>query len=387
VLVVTEVALALILLVGAGLLLRSVQRIFAVPPGFEPPGAVALRVQAIGQRFTDDDEVHRFFSEAIEATRRVPGVRSAGLTTQLPLSGDLDVYGINLVGAPSADVLSGAAYRYGASPGYLEAMGIPILRGRTLDDGDGAGAPKAVVISASLAAGTFGEANPIGRRLHVGDTGQEPYTVVGVAGDVKQEALDVVNANAVYLAPEQWYFADRARWVVARTEGDAAALAPAIREAIRSVDPGQPVVRVTTLETMVGASEARRRFALAVLEAFAALALVLAGVGLYGVLAGSVSERTREIGVRAALGASREGLRVMVVRQAMGLTGLGVAFGLLGAAIGSSVLASLLFGVSRLDPLTYGSVVGVLMGVAAVAAWVPAARASRVDPVRTLRAD
>jgi ABC-type antimicrobial peptide transport system permease subunit len=138
---------------------------------------------------------------------------------------------------------------------------------------------------------------------------------------------------------------------------------------------------------MVGASEARRRFALAVLEAFAALALVLAGVGLYGVLAGSVSERTREIGVRAALGASRKGLRVMVVRQAMGLTGLGVAFGLLGAAIGSSVLASLVFGVSRLDPLTYGSVVGVLMGVAAVAAWVPAARASRVDPVRTLRAD
>ena len=386
-LVVTEVALALILLVGAGLLLRSVQRVFAVPPGFEPSGAVALQVQSVGQRFTDDEQVHRFFSEAIEAVARVGGVRSAGLTTQLPLSGDLDVYGINVVDAPSPDVQSGAGYRYGVSPGYLEAMGIPLLRGRGLDDGDVAGAPKAVVISASLAAGAFGEADPIGRRLHVGDTGQEPYTVVGVAGDVKQEALDVVTANAVYLSPEQWSFADRTRWVVARTEGDPAAIVPAIREAIRSVDPGQPVVRVATLEAMIGASEARRRFALAILEAFAALALVLAGVGLYGVLAGSVSERTREIGVRAALGASREGLRVMVVRQAMGLTGLGVALGLLGAGAGSSVLASLLFGISRLDPVTYGSVIGVLVGVAALAAWVPAARASRVDPVLALRSD
>jgi len=215
-------------------------------------------------------------------------------------------------------------------------------------------------------------------------------------GDVKQMSLALSESDAVYITASspaatiragQWRFADRAMSLVVRARGDAAALAPAIRQAVWSVDKDQPVVRVATLDDLVAASAAERRFALILFEAFALAALVLAAAGIYGVLAGRVAERTREIGVRSALGASRGNILALVLRQGLTLTGLGVAIGLAGAAAASQAIVAMLFGVSRLDPVTYLGVIVVVAGVSAIACGVPAWRAVRVDPASTLRAE
>jgi putative ABC transport system permease protein len=189
----------------------------------------------------------------------------------------------------------------------------------------------------------------------------------------------------VYITPTQWYFADSAMSLVVRTRGDAAALAPAIRNAIWSVDKAQPIVRVATMDSLLAASAAERRFALILFQAFALAALVLAATGIYGVLSGSVTERTREIGVRLALGASRRHILALIVRQGMTLTGLGIVLGLFGAVAASQAIVTLLFGISRLDPITYLGVIAVLVGVSVIACWLPARRAMKVDPLVALR--
>jgi ABC-type antimicrobial peptide transport system permease subunit len=216
---------------------------------------------------------------------------------------------------------------------------------------------------------------------------ETPYTVVGVVADVKQESPALDEAMAVYLTSEQWHFADRVMSLVVRSAGDAAALAPAVREALWLVDEDQPIVRLATMDELVAASAAERRFVLVLFGAFALAALLLAAAGIYGVLSGSVAERTREIGVRSALGASRREILGLVLRQGAALTGLGVAIGAAGAALGSEALAALLFGVSRFDPATYLGVAALLAAAAAVACAVPAWRAARVDPATTLRAE
>jgi ABC-type antimicrobial peptide transport system permease subunit len=213
------------------------------------------------------------------------------------------------------------------------------------------------------------------------------YTVVGVVHDVKQGSLADSEAHAVYMTPAQSWFADDAMWLVVRARDDVTALAPAVKNAIWSVDKDQPIVRAATMDTLVAASESQRRFAMIVFEAFALVALLLAATGIYGVLSGHVTERMREIGVRSALGASRADILAMVVRQGMTLTALGVAIGLCGAAAASRALVTLLFGVSRLDPATYIGVIALLAGVSAIACGVPAWRAARVDPAITLRAE
>jgi putative ABC transport system permease protein len=282
------------------------------------------------------------------------------------------------------------------SPGYIEAMRIPVRRGRLLDEHDRSGAPSVALISESLARRAFPTASPIGRRLRVGPTDGPPYTIVGVVGDVKQMSLALSESDAVYIVASspvaairtsQWRFADRAMSLVVRARGDVAALAPAIRQAVWSVDKDQPVVRVATMDDLVAASAAERRFALILFEAFALAALVLAAAGIYGVVSGSVAERTREIGVRAALGASRGDILVLITRQGMTLTALGTAIGLLGAMGASQAVATLLFGVSRLDPVTYIGVIALLLVVSTLACSVPAWRAARVDPAITLRAE
>ena len=211
------------------------------------------------------------------------------------------------------------------------------------------------------------------------------YTVVGVVGDVKQESLMPGEADAVYTTEAQCWFADGTMSLVVRGRGDVKALLPELRQAVWSVDPSQPIARVATLDELVAASVARRRFVLFLFEAFALTALLLAAAGIYGVLAGSVAERTREIGVRSALGASRRDVLGLVLRQGMTLTSLGAALGTAGAMVASRELAALLFGVSPLDPATYAGVVALLAAVAAAACAVPAWRASRVDPATTLR--
>jgi putative ABC transport system permease protein len=384
-LVVGEVALALVLLVSAGLLLRSMQRLFAVDPGFNASNLLTMQVQTAGQRFREDSTTHRFFAQALAAVREVPGVASASFTSLLPLSTDSDIYGAQFESSPNDPAQDQGAFRYAVTPGYFETIGIPLRRGRLLNTHDVAGAPVAVVINESFAKRKFPDRDPIGQRLHLGRTDLPWYTIVGVVGDVKQTSLAVRQADAVYITPTQGYFADNSMSLVVRTRGDAAVLAPAIRSAIWSVDKDQPIVRVATMDQLLVASAAERRFALILFQAFALVALVLAATGIYGLLSGSVTERTREIGVRLALGASRRDILALVARQGLKLTGLGIVIGVGGAQAASQAIVTLLFGVSRVDPITYLGVIALLMGVAVIACWVPARRAIKVDPLVALR--
>jgi putative ABC transport system permease protein len=387
-LVVSEVSLALVLLVSSGLLWQSLERLFAVRTGFETTDLLTLQVQTSGSRFKDSGTTSRFFAQALGAVRQVPGVTAAALTSQLPLSGDVDLYGVHFDPVPPDDPgeMRGS-FRYSVSPGYIETMRIPLLRGRLFDERDREGTLRVALISESMARRRLPGRDAIGQRLRIGPTDGPLYTVVGVVGDVKQMSLALNESEAVYTTEAQWRFADTAMSLVVRTHGDAAALVPALRQAIWSVDKDQPIIRVAMMDDLLAGTEARRRFALSLLQAFALTALILAAAGIYGVLAGSVAERTREIGVRSTLGASRGSILGLVLREGMRLTGCGIALGLAGALAASQALATLLFGTSRLDPLTYMAVIALMVGVSVLACWTPAWRAVRVDPATTLRAE
>jgi putative ABC transport system permease protein len=367
------------------LLYRSLERLFAVPPGFDAAHLLTMQVQYNGHQYDADSARYRFLAQALEAVRRVPGVAGAAFTSLLPLSGgQYDTYGMQF---EDGQLRGYDVFRYVATPGYCEIMGIALRRGRLLDRHDVAGTPPAVLISESLAKSEFPGQDPIGRRVHVGPTNRPWYTIVGVVGDVKQSSLAESQPEAAYLTPAQSWYADDALSLVVRAPGDVTALVPAVRNAIWSVDKDQPIVHVATMENLLAASESERRFAMIVFEAFALVALVLSATGIYGVLSGSVNERMREIGVRSALGASRGNILALVVRQGMMLTGLGIMIGLIGAAAATEAIVTLLFGVSRLDPITYLGVIALLVVVSAIASWVPAWRAARVDPSVTLRAE
>jgi len=389
VLVIAEVALAMVLLAGAGLMLHSMERLFSVDPGFESAHLLTMQVQETGPRFDDDSVRARFFTQALEVVRQVPGVTGAAFTSQLPLSGDLDIYGLEFASRPGD--LSESALRYAVSPGYFEAMGIPLIAGRSLDERDRAGAPGAVVISASLAKRKFPGQNPIGQRVRVGlDAGHtdRPWsTIVGVVGDVKQTSLALSAPDAYYTSTTQWAWVDTAQSLVVRTRGDAAAMAPEIKQAIWSVDKGEPIVRVATMENLMSTSEADRHFVLILFEAFGIAALLLAAVGIYGVLSYTVTERTREIGVRTALGATRVDIVALIFGQGMTLTGIGVAIGLGGAVAASRTLLSMLYGISFFDPTTYCGVIALIACIAGIACSVPAWRAAHLDPAISLRAE
>src|SRR6185312_676645 len=390
-LVAAEVALAIVLLASAGLLMRSMARLFAIDPGFNSSHLLTLQVAEAGHAYESDTARMRFFDDALDAVRHLPGVRAAAFTSQLPLSDQLDGYGYELQSKPSSKPgENGSALRYAVTPGYFQAMGIPLRDGRYLDADDRPGYPEAVVISESLARLLFGDRNPIGERMRFGpEAGStRPWDeIVGVVGDVKQQSLAGSETDAFYVAIGQWGWVDNVQSIVVRTANDAAALAPTVERAIWSVDGNQPIQRVATMDRLIATTAAQRRFTLAIIEAFAVAALVLAAIGLYGVISGSVSERTREIGIRVALGATATGIVVRVVGGALALAGIGIAVGLVGAGVASRFLETMLFSVSPGDPATYVAVTLLLVAVAALASWLPAVRASRVDPVITLRAD
>jgi putative ABC transport system permease protein len=388
ILVAGEIALALMLLVGAGLLLKSLDRLLAVNPGFDPKGLLTMEVQTTGARYKEDAPVWSFFDRALEAVKAVPGVEAAGWTSQLPLGGNFDRYGVQIEGklldhpeqAPSAD-------RYAVSPDYLRAMRIPLRRGRALGREDAAAAPPVVLINETFARVGWAGEDPIGKRVQVGGADRPWRTVVGIVGDVHHTGLDEQQAPQMYLPEIQWIFADGAMVLAARTRGDPAALAPAVRAAIRSVDPSLPILHTATMDEVLAGTAQSRRFAFVMFQVFALVALLLAAAGIYGVLAGSVTERTREIGIRSALGASRGGLLRLVVGQGLVLTLAGLTVGTAGALLLSRFLGRMLFGVGPRDPVTFAAVVVVLLTVAMAACWGPAWRATRVSPLEALRGE
>jgi putative ABC transport system permease protein len=347
---------------------------------------LTMQVQETGHQYRTDSSRVRFFEQSLDEVKRVPGVAAAAYTSLLPLSGDIDVYGVHFESDQNAKD-QGAALRYAVTPDYFAAMHIPLLKGRGLDAHDVSGAPRAVVLNESFAKRRFPKGDAIGQRLHFGPDEGPWYTVVGVVGDVRQTSLSLGDEHAIYVTPGQWHWGDQLMSLVVRARGDAPALTPALRRAIWSVDKNQPIVRVATMDQLLAISQANRRFALVLFEAFGVVALLLAAVGIFGVLSGGVTERLREIGVRSALGASSADILALVVRQGMTLTSVGIAIGLGGSVLASRALVTLLCGVSRLDPITYAGVVVLLLVVALVASWAPAWRASRVDPAITLRSE
>jgi putative ABC transport system permease protein len=347
-------------------------------------------VDAAGRNRTDAERM-AFYDEAVEAVRHVPGVTGAAVTSQLPLSGDLDGYGYSFAAFPDRQAgEDGAAMRYSVTPQYFQVMGIPLRRGRLLDARDNAEAPQSFVISESLARRVFGEADPVGQNVRFGpDTdGSRPWgTVVGVVGDVKQESLASQNSAAFYVNGAQWRWVDPVQSLVVRTTGDAAALTSAVKRAVWSVDRNKPITRVATMEQLIERTAVERRFASVIYATFAIAALLLAAVGLYGVISGRVAERTREIGIRSALGATRTEIVQGVLANGLMLTAAGVAIGVAGALAASRLLETLLYGIARTDVATYASVIAVLGGVAMLACWAPARRAAAVDPAITLRSE
>ena len=382
--VVVEVALALLLLVTTGLLFHSIRRLLAVPPGFDAANVISLQVQTNGRRFDDERISNQFFSQAIEAVRQVPGVTAAAFTSQLPLSGDMDLYGAQF--EDDEPDVAFPSYRYAVTADYFDTLRIRLRRGRLLDAHDTEKTPAVVLISESLAKRRFPNQDPLGKRLHIGGRNGTPaFTIVGVVGDVKQMSLGLNDTDAVYTTTTQWTYPERTLSLVVRGRGNASALVPAIKNAIWSVDHDQPIVRIVSMEALLAESAAERRFVLILFEAFGVVALALAASGIYGVLSGSVAERTREIGVRSALGASRNGIIALIVRQGMFLVSIGTMLGAAGALLASQAISAMLFGISRFDLLTYSSAIALLAVVAALACALPAWRASRIDPMEALR--
>jgi predicted permease len=391
VLVVSEVALALLLLVGAGLLLRSLDRLFAVSPGIQAERVLTMQVvDAADQKRTNAERL-AYYEQVVTAVRNVPGVTAAAFTSQLPLSGDIDAYGYKFAAFPEREPgEDGAAMRYAVTADYVEVMGIPLLRGRLLNGTDRAEAPQSFLISETLARRTFGDADPIGQHVRFGpeSDGTRPWgTVVGVVGDVKQQSLASDNTAAFYVPSAQWRWVDPVQSLVLQTSGDAAAMTNAVRRAVWSVDRNKPITRVATMEQLIWRTGADRRFASVVYATFAIAALLLAAVGLYGVVTGLVAERSREFGIRSALGATPGKIVRSVLGNGLFFTAIGVAIGVVGASVTSRLLETLLYGISRADPATYVGVIVLLGGVSGLACWAPARRAAAVDPAVTLRSE
>jgi putative ABC transport system permease protein len=387
--VISEVALAVMLLVGAGLLARTMMQLLRIDPGFDPHNLVTLQVQATGSAYPDAASLLRHHDRVRDAVAAVPGVSAVGLASQLPLSGMIDRYGIRAEDKPLANPeLAPYADRYLVTPDFLAAMNIPLLRGRTITAADNdSTAPQVAVMSQAMASVIWGDENPIGKRVRVGGSERGWREVVGIVGNVRHGQLDDAVTQQIYLPERQWSDVNSQMVLVVRTRTDATALAPSIRAAVRAVDPTQPIIGLTTMDDLVARSTAQRRFALLLFGAFAIVALLLASAGIYGVLAGRVAERTREIGLRSALGATPGAIVRLVMGEGVLLTTVGVALGVGGAVMLSRFLGALLYGVRPADPAILGLVVVVLGAVAVVACLVPAVRALRIDPVAALRSE
>ena len=385
-LVVAQVALSMVLLVGAGLLVRSFARLQNVAPGFDPSGVLTLELTLTGPRYAEAQVVRDTYRDLWKRLEALPGVISAGGVTSLPLSGYFAWGPITIEGRtpPPGENFINADQRV-ASGRYFEALGIPLLKGRFFNADDTADKDRVIIIDEFMADQYWPNQDPIGKRVRFGDLNStQPWrTVVGVVGRVKQYGLDTDGRIALYVPHTQT--GSRAMYVTVKTSADPAVLAASVKAQIRAIDPDLPVYRVRTMSAWVDLSLARARFAMTLLTGFAGLALVLAALGIYGVMAFLVSQSTREIGIRVALGATERAVLGLVVRQGLVISLAGAAVGVLAALALNRLLASLLFGVGGTDAATFGLAFLLLAGAALLATYLPARRAARIDPVESLR--
>jgi putative ABC transport system permease protein len=391
-LVIAEMALALLLLASAGLLARSLVRLLAVDPGFDPNNLITMPVEASGPRYTANDAVLDLRRRTIDAVSAVPGVIGAAVTTSVPLGGNRDQYSIIAQDRPLANPeLAPYATGYRVVGDYLKVMRIHLLAGRDFTDQDARDTSSSVaVISLALAKTLWGGGEvdgtgALGKRIYIPNAAHHWSTVVGVAADVHHQSLDADDRRSFYVPESAWGWANASGMLVVRALSTSAALERQVRSAVAGADPSQPVTDMRTMDAVVASSAAQRSLALTLFAAFATLAVLLSAAGIYGVLAGSVAERTREIGLRSALGATPGDLLRMVLARGLGLAAAGVAFGLIGALATTRYLRALLFGVAPMDPLMLGAAASLLLIVAAAACFVPARRAIRVDPMEALR--
>ena len=380
-----ETAVALALLIGSGLLVNSFLRMQRIDPGFDADQVLTMRLTLPWEEY-DLESIRAFFQELEERVEGLPGVETAAVASQFPpqvfLDGQFSVQGQEYVEGGSLP----RAYLTAVSPGYLEAMGIRLLAGRTLDRRDESGAPMVAVINQAAARRFFGGDDPLGRRFRLGGPGDEaPWIqVVGLVANTRNRALDAPPQPEIYGSFLQVSEGNQF-FLMARTAGEPRGVLPAVRRQVAALDPDQPVYAIRTLREVMAASVAEKRIATLALSFFAAFALLLASLGIYSVVAFGVAERTREVGLRMALGAEARQVRRLVIRQALlpvtagGVAGLVLAFALQG------FLQALLFRISATDPATFVGVTGVLLAVATLASWLPARRASRLDPAVALR--
>jgi len=382
-LVVTEMALALILLIGAGLLIKSFLILWQVEPGFNPHNVITMAISPSPPKYNTQRDFVILCQRVLEQVKSTPGVDAVGVVNQLPFSGRNLGLNFTVVGQPPVkpEDTASANFRL-VSPGYLQAMGIPLKRGRDFNDHDTRDSTPVALINETLAKHYFANEDPIGKQLNI-EGQQAPREIVGIIGDVKQIKLDAEVKSEIYVPFFQ--IAVPAMNIVVRTTTDPGSMTSAVLQQISRVDPDQPVYQVKTMDEYLGESMAQRRLSTVLLGVFAALALILAALGVYGMMSYLVSQRTREIGVRMALGARQLDILKLVVRHGMWLSILGIAVGVAAALLLTRIMTSSLYGISASDPLTYLGISALLALIALLACLIPARRALKVDPIIALR--
>ena len=390
VLVVAEVALALTLLAGAGLLIKSLALLQEVSPGFDANNLLTFNVSIPAAKYRSDTARVQFYERAIEAVRVVPGVSDAGITSTMPFTQSWSTGGFTVEGyqAPQGQPGPWGDQRV-VSPGFFTTIKVPLLKGRLFTEQDGVSGPPVVVVDEEMVKRFWPNADPLGKRVTFGnpqrDSSVEWMTVVGVVGHTKHEGLDAQNRVQLYHPYKRDGFISNNMFFAVRTAGDPDRAIAAVRAAIHTIDRDVPVAAVATMQTNIANSMGQRRFAMLLLGLFAVMAVVLASIGIYGVMSYSVTQRAHEIGIRMALGAARKNVLAMVMGQGLALVAIGVLIGVAGAFGLTRLIASQLFGVKPSDPATFTLVALTLVGVAALATFIPAMRATRVDPVVALR--
>jgi predicted permease len=378
-LVVSEIGLACVLLVGAGLLIRSFLRVLDVNMGFRPERAAALRIDP-NSSYKTQEQRNSYFTEALHRVMDVPGIEGAGLSDSLPL-GHNRSWGVAAKGVQYTPQNYPNGFPRIISDGYFHAMGIPLKAGRDFTERDTKGALNVIIINETLAKNLWPGEDPVGKIVRADNPDR---TVVGVVGDVHHMALEEGSGNEFYIPMRQTQDYGTVDLVV-RTSLPTAELASRLREALRPIEPDLPTANMRTLQTMVDRAVSPRRFVVWLLGGFAGFALVLASLGIYAVISYSVSQRTQEIGIRMALGASAETLQRSILLQTLGLAGIGMIVGVVASWALARMLSGLLFGVTSSDPVTFAGMLVILTGVAALAGYLPARRASRIDPMAALR--